>query len=218
MAKPTDSRPAWLRGAVLASVVLMTLVLALRWSGFSINRKSLDLDRRERDATVFLAHMEEALAGRDIAGLERFFSPLFRGKPLGLADLSREQLWELDDGRQIVPMRQVIPGAVHPAAAVAEWRRYLEKIEVIEGVRLSLEDLGGHGDSEMVAVVAFELMGTVSASGRGATPDARRSVVDRALIRLGFVYCDEGDLRLRRSSTIEGARTLTPQARLAETG
>ncbi len=186
------------------------LIAAAGWTSRTVQRAGREFDSRGRAVSALLERMAAALAARDLPVLERIYDEPFRGKRLGLADLSRDRQWALPDGVQIVRIRQVPPGMARPEVALAEWRDYLDGFDRIEEVRLSLERLDRWREVEMMGIVAFELIGTP----RGAS----RSVVDRARFRFAFEYSAQGELGLRRSSTIEGARTLAARAQFEEIG
>jgi hypothetical protein len=144
-----------------------------------------------------LGQMAEAVRNRDLAGLERRYSPGFRGKPLGLnaTDLKDEK-----DGVRIYRFRS--SGAVTDRrAALAEWRDYLAGYQAIDEAQMHvhlLEDWDHPADG-VVASVRFEVIGTRRGEAHAG--------IDRAYWRMRFDPSPDG-MVIREAALIEGDRTV----------
>ena len=132
---------SWLRKGLATAAVLVALALLAAMASRSIRREEREFDRRGRDVVELLDRMGAALAARDLSTLEQIYDKSFRGKRLGLADLSQEWPQILPKGARIVRLHQVAPGMARPAVALAEWRDYLAGFDEIEQVRMRLERL-----------------------------------------------------------------------------
>src|SRR4051794_41460558 len=84
-----------------------------------------------RGAVETLEHLAGALRGRDLAAAEAFYSPGFRGSPLGLAGF--RQTGEKDGVETAAFAAR--PGEVGRDAALDEWRAHLHSLPSIQGVR-----------------------------------------------------------------------------------
>ncbi len=187
-----------------------------------MRREEREFDRRGRDVTALLDRMAAALAARDARALEQIYGESFRGKRLGLADLSRSLPQTLANGVRIVRLQEVAPGMARPDVALAEWRQYLDGFDAIEQVRMRLERFDRWRAVEMAGIVDLELIGRapeqVADSGLGSGHGTSRKVVDRIRFRFAFEYAESGELLLRRSTSLEGSRTFPARVRFAQMG
>ncbi|HWN40840.1 MAG TPA: CRTAC1 family protein [Thermoanaerobaculia bacterium] len=162
-----------------------------------------------RGAVETLGTLARALKGGDLETAGRLYSPDFHGSSLGLTQLRRG---EVKDG--IESLRFAPDGsAVDRAAALAEWRSYLDGFESIEEAGLHVHRVEEwEADGEVTAQVRFEVIGTP----RGRLQPG----IDRGFFRARFVPSSEGPegLRIVEASPIEGERLISEQPQFTEVG
>jgi len=145
-----------------------------------------------RGAVEVLGGLARALKARDLDAVGRFYSPGLRGTSLGLTRLRRDQEKDGVESFRFSPDG----AALDRAAALAEWRSYLDGFGSVEELGLHVHRVeewepGG----EVTAQVRFELIGTP----RGRAQPG----IDRAFFRMRFANSPEG-LRIVEASPLDG--------------
>ena len=159
-----------------------------------------------RGAVEMLASLSRALQARDLDAAGRFYGADFRGSSLGLTRLRRG---EAKDG--IESLRFVPDGsATDRAAALAEWRSYLDGFASIEEIGLHVHRVEEWEEKgEVTAQVRFEVIGTP----RGRLQPG----IDRGFFRARFVPSPEG-LRLAEAAPLEGERLVSDRPQFTNVG
>jgi hypothetical protein len=157
-------------------------------------------------AVETLGSLAGALEARDLDAAGRFYSPDFRGSSLGLTRLRREQVRDGIESLRFVPEGS----AADRAAALAEWRSYLDGFASIEDVGLHLHRVEEWEEKgEVRGQVRFEIIGTP----RGRLHPG----IDRGFFRARFVPSPEG-LRIAEASRMEGERLVSDRPQFTEVG
>ena len=149
-----------------------------------------------KEILTSLGDLGKAIKARDFTAIEGFYSPQFRGARLGFNTL--QLVAEKDGIHQLL----FTAGGSLPdrAAAVAEWRAYLESFDSIDEVSLHIHRLEKwNSRDDLAAVVRFELIGRP----RGAA----YSGIDRAYFEMSFTPGERG-LLMTSSSLISGDRSI----------
>src|SRR5712692_3053425 len=99
-----------------------------------VNQRSLRFFNTGKGIVETLRQLAQAVQSRDLAAVEKFYTPEFRGSRLGFTEL---QLVEEKDG---IHRSRFSPGRLTAGrdAALAEWRTYLDSFESIEEVGIHL--------------------------------------------------------------------------------
>jgi hypothetical protein len=179
------------------SLIIPALALLGGWLVVGhLDSEGLRFFEAGKDVDRLLDLFAHAAKARDVEGLNALFADSFRGEKLGLTE---PVLRESKDGVQRSAFR-FGPGAVDKAAAVAEWRAYLDGFDSVESVSFHPHRLQEwRPDRALRAAVRFELIGTP----RGKT----YSGIDRAYLHLTFARTARG-LRINFASLREGERVL----------
>ncbi|HVT60582.1 MAG TPA: CRTAC1 family protein [Thermoanaerobaculia bacterium] len=172
----------WLYGLALAPVVAGVGA----WLGLdALDRKGREFYAAGRRVVGHLGALAAAARARDSMAITRFFSPAFRGGPLGFNGLAPAaakdgvELHRFTAGVGASPSSSEAPAPGGRAAVAAEWQQYLAGFERIEEVGIHLDRVeewepGG----AMTATVRFELIGTPHG--------APHPGIDRAIWRMRF--------------------------------
>jgi hypothetical protein len=187
----------WLRRKpVVFSLTLAPVILvAGSWATLDhLDREGRDFFETGRSVVMTLDRLSADLTRRDLAAAGDVYTPDFHGSPLGLASLQPAGEKDGIATLRFAPAK----GTADRAAAVAEWRAYLEGFDSIEEIGLHLHrveawEMGG----EVTAQIRFEPIGTPKGHAR--------SGIDRALFRMRFVPGKEG-LSIAEASPVEGER------------
>ncbi|MEA2559199.1 MAG: hypothetical protein QOH06_703 [Acidobacteriota bacterium] len=159
-----------------------------------------------RAAVETLGSLARALKGGDLDTAGRLYSPDFRGSALGLTQLRRVQEKDGIESLRFAPDGS----AADRAAALGEWRSYLDGFASIEELGLHVHRVEEWQETGEVTVqVRFEVIGT---------PRGRpRPEIDRGYFRARFVPSQEG-LRIAEASPAEGERLASDRPQFTEVG
>jgi hypothetical protein len=153
-----------------------------------------------------LTQLAASIKSRDYDAIQAHYSPQFRGKSLGLAEL--REIGELDGVRHLVIGGNGAP--VTREGALAEWRNYLEGFESIDEAGLHIHRLTGwRSREELEAVVRYEFIGTP----RGA----KYAGIDRGYLRMRF-HGNGGELEILSAEPVEGDRYIADRLQFTEIG
>ena len=157
-----------------------------------------------KDIVTSLGDMARAVRARDLAAIEKYYAPPYSGQRLGLTKL--ELVGEKDGVRKY--RMQSDGAAPDRAAALAEWRAYLDSFEQVEDAGLHIHRLEKWRTNEdLVASVRFELI--------GKPKGAPHSGIDRTYFRMQFEPSPEGP-RIRRAELIEGDRIISDRPQFTD--
>ncbi|RMH17256.1 MAG: CRTAC1 family protein, partial [Acidobacteria bacterium] len=194
-------RRRWPSFAVLALVVTaLALWLAARY----VERDGVRFFHTGKQLVDALGGLAAALEAGDLAAVEGFYDPAFAAAPLGLMQR------QVEGERDGVVVERFAPAATagDRAAAVAEWRDYLQGFDAVDAVELHVHRLEDWTPGEEVlASVRFEAIGTP----RGAP----RPAIDRAMLRLRFARTAAGP-KIRHAALIEGRRIASREPHFAD--
>jgi len=144
-----------------------------------------------------LGQLAKGLKARDYLAIESSYSLRFRGKKLGLADMTLVE--EKDCVRRLLFSQA--GAAVDRAGAVSEWQAYLDSFDSIEEASLHIHRLERwRSPGCLVASVRFELIGTPKGAPQAA--------IDRAYFRMSFLANGAG-LEITSGSPMEGERFIS---------
>ena len=177
-------------GAVLAPVALYVVSSAAM---DKVDKDGWRFFNTGKEIVQTLGRLGKALEAQKPEAVGGFYSAKFKGTRLGLTRL--EPASEKDGIRKL---RMKADGAADsPAAAVEEWRAYLDSFASISEAGLHIHRLEKWKD-ELTASVRFELI--------GVPKGAARRVIDSAYFRMTFDR-ESGGLRIAAASLIEGDRS-----------
>ncbi len=180
-------------------IALVLLIFAGLGAATWVDRTGWAFFNTGKAVAATLTEMARALGARDFDVVAGLFSSDFEGQLLGLTDLRPT------DDRDGVRIYRLTSGgsAVSQAAAVDEWRTYIEGFAEIEEVMLFVHRLDAWRSSDSIrARVRFELIGTPLGEAR--------SGIDRAIFDMHFARHGEA-LELRGASLIEGDRVISSE-------
>ncbi len=188
-------------------VVLLALVAlaAASWALFAhAERRGRRFFATGRGLVAVLGEIGQALQARDLAGVAEHYAPGYRGRPLGLT-----RLLPVDEKDGVATLRWApAAGTADRAAALAEWRDYLARLERIEEVGVHLHRVESWSDPrDLRAVLRFELLGT----------SGDRPIIDRALVRARFTAAG-GRPVLVEATLVEGERVAGGWPHFADVG
>jgi hypothetical protein len=185
------------RRLLVVASVLVILVVGTLASMSVMDHEGLVFYERGKEVADTLGLLGKAIQARDYAAIEGFYSPSFKGTSLGLTKL--EQASQNDRVRRLVFCADA--GDPDRAAAVSEWRSYLESFSSIEEVGVHIHRmLKWNSRIKREASVRFELIGTPKG--------APRSGIDRAYFHMTFESTPEG-LKIAGASLISGDRIIS---------
>jgi hypothetical protein len=147
-----------------------------------------------------LAHaMKAAAQTKDYASLDRYYSPQFSGSPLGLNTLKET---ELRDG--IHKQLFTSDGSKEDrAAALAEWRKYLESFDSIDELNFHIHRVEKwRSRDDTSAIIRFELI--------GKPKGAPYAGIDRGYFNMSFSTTDSG-FAITSASLESGDRSIGDQ-------
>ena len=185
----------------LLLAVLVVLSGAWLWLGH-LDHEGQRFYAEGKGVAGVLDRFAAALRRRDLAAVEGFYSPSFRGGSLGLVNLRRT---EERDGIEASRFTAEKAAGLDRAAAVDEWRAYLGGLGAIEEVGLHLHRLPAWEGDELEALVRFELIGTPQGAARPG--------IDRAMFRVRFERAPAG-LRIREAALVDGERLTAEKPQL----
>jgi len=147
-----------------------------------------------KEIVLTIRSMAGSVRSRDLRGIERFYSGSFRGSRLGFSCL------KLKDEKDGIRRYEMVSDGDLPdrAAALNEWKEYLDTFDSIEDVQLHVHRLESwFSRKQKIASLRYELIGTL----KGAT----HASIDRGYFRVKFEATSEGP-RIREAALMEGDR------------
>jgi hypothetical protein len=199
----------WLRRkpVVFSLTLAPVLLVAGSWATLDhLDREGREFFQTGRAVVMTLDRLAGDLSHRDLAAAGDVYAPDFHGSPLGLASFQPVAQKDGIATLRFAPAK----GTADRAAAVAEWRAYLDGFDSIEEIGLHLHrveawEMGG----EVTAQIRLETIGTPKGHAR--------SGIDRALFRMRFVPGKEG-LSIAEASPVEGERLVADKPQFEEVG
>jgi hypothetical protein len=178
------------RRFLVTAVVILVLGLVSWLVMHYLENQGFTFFNQGREIVDTLDALAKAVQARDASGIERFYSPSFKGQRLGLNKLSPGQ-----DKDGVKLLKFVSDGETPDrAAAISEWKTYLDSFESITEVGIHVHSLLEWGSgSTRKASIRFELIG----KPKGSAQDG----IDRAYFLMTFDSSAEG-LKIRESSLI----------------
>jgi enediyne biosynthesis protein E4 len=197
---------SWSPGKTRFFVLAPLVLLSGAWLSLGhFDREGRRFYSEGKGVVETLDRFAAALRNRDLAAVEGFYSPAFRGGSLGLVDLRRSEERDGIEVRRFTAEKTA--GSLDRGAAVDEWRAYLAGIAAIDELGLHLHRLPSWEGDDVEALVRFELIGTPQGAARPG--------IDRAMLRVRFERSPEG-LRLREASLVDGERLTAERPQLVD--
>jgi hypothetical protein len=185
------------RGVVLFGLVPLVCVAALGVAGVNyFDSTGHTFFDNGKEITVTLKDLGHAMKARNYAAVETMLSPQFSGTRLGIGNLKES---EAKDGIHKLLFTSDNAPEDH-AAALAEWRAYLDSFDSIDELNLHINHLEHwHSRDDLGASVRYELLGTPKG--------AKFAGIDRGFFNMSFKAADKG-LVVTSASLISGDRSI----------
>ncbi|MCU1330128.1 MAG: hypothetical protein JWN34_5498 [Bryobacterales bacterium] len=186
-------------------IVVAALVVATVGSAAWIQSTGHTFFNHGRSIKESLLSMGFSLRAKDFSSVTAFYASDYKGKSLGL---NVRKLSENKDDIQRLLQSTDNAGADR-AAAVAEWKAYLDCFESIESVSLYIHRLDKwKSDDDLAARVRFEVIGTPQG--------AKHAGIDRGYLNMTFRAGGAHGVEITSASLIEGDRYISDKQQFVD--
>lgn len=186
------------KGIFLFGLVPILFVVGAGVAGVSwIDSVGIRFYDNGKEITGALNELAHAIKARDLGAVETFYAPEYKGSRLGIVKLKAAEAPK--DGIHKLAF-QSGDEAPNRAAALDEWRAWLDGLETLDEVALHIHRLERwNSRDDMVAIIRFEAIG----KPRGAN----YAGIDRGFFRMAFRTGEKGPV-ITSASLVSGDRSI----------